>query len=149
MASFVRGIPPEKRDRKPGTNGRLSCRWCWGDLTGRRTSYCSDACAHEFRLRSEPDYMRACVFVRDRGVCAKCGLDTVAAGGWQLPLALNVTPQGHDISNRTPVWQGYINRGSWEADHILPVVEGGGSCGLSNLRTLCLPCHREETSALN
>jgi 5-methylcytosine-specific restriction protein A len=35
----------------------------------------------------------------------------------------------------------------WEADHIVPVVEGGDS-GLDNVRTLCLPCHREETAAL-
>ena len=36
----------------------------------------------------------------------------------------------------------------WEADHIVPVVEGGGSCGLENIRTLCIPCHRRETAAL-
>ena len=35
----------------------------------------------------------------------------------------------------------------WEADHILPVVEGGDS-GLDNIRTLCIPCHREVTKAL-
>lgn len=39
-------------------------------------------------------------------------------------------------------------RHTWEADHILPVVEGGGECDLSNLRTLCLPCHRAETAKL-
>jgi len=37
---------------------------------------------------------------------------------------------------------------TWEADHILPVIEGGGECDLSNLRTLCLKCHRKETAAL-
>lgn len=37
---------------------------------------------------------------------------------------------------------------TWEADHIIPVVEGGGECGLENYRTLCLPCHRKETAAL-
>lgn len=36
----------------------------------------------------------------------------------------------------------------WEADHILPVVEGGGGCGLDNLRTLCIPCHRKATAEL-
>lgn len=36
----------------------------------------------------------------------------------------------------------------WEADHIIPVVEGGGSSGLENLRTLCKPCHRLETAKL-
>jgi 5-methylcytosine-specific restriction protein A len=36
----------------------------------------------------------------------------------------------------------------WEADHIVPVVEGGGQCGLEGYRTLCLPCHRKVTAAL-
>ena len=36
----------------------------------------------------------------------------------------------------------------WDMDHIVPVSEGGGGCGLDNLRTLCLWCHRRETVAL-
>lgn len=36
----------------------------------------------------------------------------------------------------------------WDADHIIPVVEGGGLCGLENYRTLCHPCHKQETAAL-
>ena len=36
----------------------------------------------------------------------------------------------------------------WDADHLVPVVEGGGECDLENLRTLCLMCHRQETLAL-
>jgi hypothetical protein len=30
----------------------------------------------------------------------------------------------------------------------MPVVEGGGECDLSNLRTLCLRCHRMATLGL-
>jgi 5-methylcytosine-specific restriction endonuclease McrA len=37
---------------------------------------------------------------------------------------------------------------TWEADHIVPVVEGGGQCGLENYRTLCLRCHRKATAEL-
>lgn len=36
----------------------------------------------------------------------------------------------------------------WDADHIVPVVEGGGECDLSNIRTLCVNCHRAATLAL-
>jgi 5-methylcytosine-specific restriction enzyme A len=40
----------------------------------------------------------------------------------------------------------------WEADHIVPVVEGGGALRdidpLANLRTLCRHCHKAETAAL-
>jgi 5-methylcytosine-specific restriction endonuclease McrA len=39
-------------------------------------------------------------------------------------------------------------RSLWDADHILPVAEGGGQCDLDNLRTLCVPCHREATAQL-
>lgn len=38
-------------------------------------------------------------------------------------------------------------RSDWEADHIVPVVEGGDS-NLENIRTLCIPCHRAATAAL-
>ncbi len=36
----------------------------------------------------------------------------------------------------------------WQADHIIPVSEGGGQCGLDNIRTLCLACHDIETAKL-
>lgn len=35
-----------------------------------------------------------------------------------------------------------------QADHILPVAEGGGGSGLDNLRTLCKGCHAAETKKL-
>lgn len=36
----------------------------------------------------------------------------------------------------------------WDADHEIPVVEGGGGCGLENYRTLCTCCHKAATRAL-
>lgn len=36
----------------------------------------------------------------------------------------------------------------WDADHIVPVAEGGGECDLSNLRTACIPCHKQLTKEL-
>ena len=33
-------------------------------------------------------------------------------------------------------------------EHRLAVVDGGGECGLDNLITLCVPCHKESTRAL-
>lgn len=41
-----------------------------------------------------------------------------------------------------------LRRSWWDADHIVPVVEGGGICGLENYRTLCLKCHRQATAEL-
>ena len=37
---------------------------------------------------------------------------------------------------------------AWDADHIVPVVEGGGLCGLENYRSLCHPCHKKVTAEL-
>jgi 5-methylcytosine-specific restriction enzyme A len=39
-------------------------------------------------------------------------------------------------------------RSLWDADHVVPVAEGGGQCDLDNLRTLCVACHREATAEL-
>lgn len=46
-------------------------------------------------------------------------------------------------------WGVSANRKSlWDADHIVPVAEGGGECDLTNMRTLCVRCHREKTAEL-
>lgn len=34
---------------------------------------------------------------------------------------------------------------TWEAHHKVPVVDGGGQCGLEGMETLCHWCHAEET----
>src|SRR5512143_364494 len=55
-----------------------ACRWCSGEIPKGRYTFCSDACVHQWKLRSDAGYLRAQVFARDRGVCALCGLDTEA-----------------------------------------------------------------------
>lgn len=37
---------------------------------------------------------------------------------------------------------------TWEAHHIVPVVEGGGGCGLEGYATLCLRCHKRANAEL-
>ena len=105
--------------RKRDADGRRLCLVCEKPLSGRRTSYCSD----EHRAINTPAIMRRWVFRRDQGVCARCGLDTKT-----LPR----TYRGHH----------------WEADHILPVSEGGGLCGLEGYRTLCRGCHGRVSGEL-
>jgi 5-methylcytosine-specific restriction endonuclease McrA len=34
---------------------------------------------------------------------------------------------------------------NWEVDHIIPVFLGGSACGLENLQTLCVDCHKDKT----
>lgn len=45
-------------------------------------------------------------------------------------------------------WPVYRQQTWWEADHIVPVVEGGGQCGPENYRTLCVRCHQKVTAEL-
>ncbi|HZL56498.1 MAG TPA: HNH endonuclease signature motif containing protein, partial [Bryobacteraceae bacterium] len=109
-----------------------------------RRTFCSDECVHEWKLRTDPGYLRDKVFDRDKGVCAQCGIDTAAlrSGMRKLDYA----------ARRRFLRQWSLREGSrkslWDADHIVPVAEGGGQCDLSNMRTLCLLCHREATAAL-
>lgn len=122
------------------------CRWCKGAVSGRRRTFCSDACVHEWRLRSSSSYLRECVFERDAGICAICGVDThrFRRKIMRLPFAermreIRALIERGVIHKRRKSW--------WEADHIQPVVEGGDS-SLDNIRTLCIPCHRGVTREL-
>lgn len=123
------------RRRAPRT-----CRWCGAAVPDGRFTFCGEACVDEWKLRTDPGYLRARVFERDRGVCALCGIDTEALRSEKRKL---------DYAARRRFEKEWgTRRHLWDADHIVPVSEGGGECGLDNLRTLCLKCHRAETVAL-
>jgi 5-methylcytosine-specific restriction enzyme A len=134
-------------DRKAiprGPNGRGICRWCSLEVPRGRYTFCSAFCVHEWKLRTQPAYLREQVLKRDCGICATCGIDTVAEAR-RLRYARG--------SNRTSLLDHWgLRRRSrkslWDADHIVPVVEGGGECDLENIRTLCLRCHRQATLQL-
>jgi hypothetical protein len=38
---------------------------------------------------------------------------------------------------------------NWQADHIIPVKNGGGGFDLRNFQTLCLDCHKAKTYKLS
>jgi len=127
-----------------GPNGRGICRWCSLEVPARRFSFCSEYCVHEWKLRSQPAYLRENVFLRDRGICAVCSLDTVRAAR-QLRVS-----RGSARRALLEHWglRTYSRKSLWDADHIQAVAEGGGECDLENIRTLCLQCHRAATQEL-
>jgi len=140
----LKGGRARRTDLPKGENGRNLCRWCSLEVPKGRLTFCSDFCVDEWRLRTDPGYLREKTFERDRGVCAVCGVDTVAAwidvkkrrGAARVKLL-------HHWGLKT-----LTRRSLWDADHIVPVIEGGGACDLSNIRTLCLRCHRDATARL-
>ena len=127
-----------------GPGGRPLCRWCNLEVPQRRFTFCSDRCVREWRLRTDPGYLRDQVFERDRGRCAICHADTQAAY-IELKRARGV--HRLKLLERWSLTR-LTRRSLWDADHIVPVVEGGGECDLENIRTLCLICHRRATGDL-
>jgi 5-methylcytosine-specific restriction enzyme A len=129
-----------------GPNNLPLCRWCELEiLARRRRTFCSDYCVHQWRLRTDPGYLRDQVFARDRGICAACQADTVAIYAALKRARGPARAAGLSLYGMKSIAS---RRSLWDADHILPVAEGGGQCDLDNLRTLCLPCHREATAQL-
>ena len=118
----------------------------------KQALYCSAACRHEYSLRNFPAYARAEVWNRDRGVCALCGVATEElAKRWSRMLHSGNTATYQQYlaeAREYGAGPGQAHQSLWEMDHIVPVVEGGGQCGLDNLRTLCFPCHRRVTREL-
>jgi 5-methylcytosine-specific restriction protein A len=127
-----------------GPNGRPQCRWCNLEVSAGRFSFCSEWCVHEWKLRSDPGYLREQVLARDHARCALCGIDCES----EIRTLKRLSG-----SRRVEAWARWglrpgQRRSLWDADHVVPVAEGGGECDLENMRTLCLICHRRITSAL-
>jgi hypothetical protein len=145
--STTRAMPGGRadRDRLPkGENGRNLCRYCNLEVPKGRFTFCSEWCVEEWKLRTDPGYLREKVLERDRAVCAVCRTDCLAA--WSHLKRMR------GIARARACVEWGVRPGSrkslWDADHIVPVAEGGGECDLSNLRTLCLKCHRQATAEL-
>lgn len=161
-----------------GTNGRGLCRRCGEEVPKGRLTFCGEACIHEWKLRTDPGYLRNQVEKRDRGRCGRCGVRPQAwsdhhgiagkladvqrdidrangmskldADAWFLIRAKAIHERWDELFGVLR-GLGYVDgRGHWwEADHVVAVVEGGGQCGIDNLQTLCLRCHKAKTRAMH
>lgn len=147
--------------------GGDACAWCARPLLSASkaihvvSTYCSRECTENGRLCRGGMYgsknIRDQVFALEGGVCCKCGIDAHALflrmcslhpserlnalcnNNWKLPKSASALER---------LLQQPREGDFWQADHIQAVAEGGGGCGLENLRTLCTPCHQEETERL-
>jgi 5-methylcytosine-specific restriction endonuclease McrA len=148
------------------------CNWCGEGLSKPRIYWCSDECSSEYSVRDGSGLRTKCL-ARDQGICALCGLDCgelerrlthialtkrslykvpkhlvenlIADMNAEVKGVLHLHPW---IAAHIGTWnEGWPTRSFWEADHKIPVVRGGWS-ELSNVRTLCIPCHKAETKKL-
>lgn len=147
------------RQQKDAAGFRLCRVPACGKRVGRGLrSYCSPACREAFAVAYFPAETRRAVFERDKGVCAKCGVDTewVKRIGYRirlLPMGGFGPLSGAAVARRVffadvgfffPLDIGSL----WEADHVVPCARGGWGRGLDNFQTLCLRCHRIESARL-
>lgn len=126
------------------------CRWCGNKCEGRRTRWCSDDCVESFDMLFNWNRIRSEVLNRDNHTCQLCGSK---ADNIRKSTILENEKHFKYFSSKSgrsfEYWLGRSVHRSWlEVDHIVPVVEGGGCCGLDNLRTVCFICHRKETNKL-
>jgi hypothetical protein len=132
-----------KRDE----SGRRRCGLCGTTVPGRRVDWCSDDCVQRYLIaKGDQNAARRFLWKRDRGVCALCGTNTVTRPDEREQLRAwdEAASRGAEPAASAPhAWP----LGSWDADHTVPIAEGG-ALARENLRTLCKPCHKRATTEL-
>lgn len=147
---YSKAFPPRKQP-----DGTHLCRQhdCNNVLKSGIRSFCSEACKDKALIHCWPAEQRRQTLKRDKGICAKCGLDCIAA--WKIINHAPATPLAWSRENRGLTWVEVFlgirispnRRSFWDANHIVPVSEGGTS-DLNNLETLCILCHQKHTKEL-
>jgi 5-methylcytosine-specific restriction protein A len=101
-------------------------------------------------LKSDPSYLRSQVWKRDKGRCAQCGLrcKDLEKGLVLLRQVLARLGKSRVHGEVRKAMKVQARHSLWDADHIRAVAQGGGECGLGNMQTLCIWCHRDKTAAM-
>lgn len=120
------------------TAPRGICRWCNEPVLNQAGEASKGrwhpACVTAFKLIHWPAETRLAVWIRDRGICRRCGTDLAAA-------AHAVCPKG-DVESLRKRLPSYAPK--WQHDHIRPLIEANGDLSfweLSNVQVLCHECH--------
>ena len=144
------GWPAQPKERGP--NGRPLCRGrCGREVAKGCRAWCSGECEADANIRAGW-HVRHYVWERDGGVCALCGCDAEKVERVLRYLRVYRTFDFAAYCEAKGLlreaWAAGREGALLEADHVVPVAEGGGGCGLEGYRTLCRPCHLAETRAL-
>lgn len=126
---YNRNRHPIPQKREDGTRG---CAGCGNVLTGRKTTWCSNACI----TRYYPQFVIRAVKERDKEICAMCGVDCRKARLERNILSRTLT---WDERRKLPPVP------DAEYDHVIPFSEGGLTV-VENMRTLCHFCHKKRTA---
>ena len=174
---YLEGLKPLRRDElirryldQRFTAPKGHCHACKGQLTGRQTRWCSQACSDLYTGLVSPTLGRAIAYQKSQ-VCALCEAPlfvAVAPGalGYEGERTYQlVSATGHVVERTVRLPRGFSPaptsdnwQVSWEQvrtpemrdaelDHTIPLIEGGDH-DWHNLRLLCRPCHVDETSKL-
>jgi 5-methylcytosine-specific restriction endonuclease McrA len=142
-------VPEDVVPRGLHPDQRATCKWCGeaiyrrnvkGQIVPANARRWHDGREVDPRAAPEPNCLeeyralkswrfRDAVGARDKGVCASCGRDVLAE-------------QQREAEAR---WRADNPEPTWEADHIVP-LEDGGEHLMANAQTLCSPCHRRKTA---
>lgn len=122
--------------------GRTLCRYCReSPVQAPYRAFCSFHCCREFRIRRYPEVAKAEYIKAYGDQCVKCKRsETDLYRRWETAyLALREVAMEH-LLLPFPFFQ---------MDHIRPVIDGGGECGLENYRLMCRACHGGITARFN
>ncbi|EDQ88437.1 uncharacterized protein MONBRDRAFT_26139 [Monosiga brevicollis MX1] len=93
----------------------------------------------------------------EQGVCQLCHLDCqtllynlkgASTTSERLRLLAQTTLHKLPLERRERIARAPKAADLWQADHIVPVCEGGGEAEIEEFRTLCTVCHQGETQRL-
>ncbi|GER51811.1 SNF2 and helicase domain-containing protein [Striga asiatica] len=118
--------------------------------------FCNLQCFEEYRSRTSNRFLRQELFKIENGICTNCKVNChqLVKNLKTLPIEKReayIQKEALKISKRHKLVDKLVNDptegNAWHADHIIPVYKGGGECKLENLRTLCVACHADVTTA--
>ena len=123
----------------------IGCAWCGAELPKRRRTWCSDRCANEFWSNHWWSLARAAAKRRDKYRCRRCSHEPP-----KRPTRRRY-PVEAEYKAAMRTWRRARRTERVEVNHIVQAKGRHGSLScvhhLNNLETLCVRCHKSETSA--